>query len=84
VAGDPIAKEMGKWIKEHPNFNGIIKKWLWINVFHENFMAVGMDKDGFCWRTRRRATSRWETVNKDKLVSHERRKITFVIEKIKM
>jgi hypothetical protein len=84
VAGDPIAKEMGKWIKEHPKFNGIIKKWLWINVFHENFMAIGMDKDGFCWRTRRRATSRWETVNKDKLVSHEKRNITFVIEKIKM
>jgi hypothetical protein len=84
-AGDAIAEEMGKWLKDHPSFKGIIKKWLSINFSHLNPFAVGMDKDGYCWRTRRTPTSGVWTIEK-KLVTRDKRgnKISAVIEKTKI
>jgi hypothetical protein len=78
--GNEIASELGKWIKANPSLKGIIRKWLTINMSHQNPFSVGFDKDGFCWRTRRKNTSGWKEM--EKLITADR--IRYVIEKRKI
>jgi hypothetical protein len=78
--GNAIASELGKWIKNNPKLNGIIRKWLTINMSHQNPFSVGFDKDGYCWRTRRKSTPGWKET--EKLITTD--KIRFVIEKRKI
>jgi hypothetical protein len=82
--GDSIAQEMGKWIKDSSNFNGIIEKWLHINASVLNFQAIGMDEGGWCWRTRRKSTRGWKLKKKVTIQHKKEGKVRFVIEKIKI
>lgn len=79
--GDEIAGEIGRWIKAHPDLEGLITQWLSINMEHQNPFSTGFDKDGFCWRTRRKHTSGW-TVVQDGLLTKD--KIRYVIENHKV
>jgi hypothetical protein len=60
AAGNAIASEIGKWIKTNPKLDGIIRKWLTINMSHQNIFGVGIDKNGVYWRTRRKNTLGWK------------------------
>ncbi len=79
--GNALASEMGKWIETNPSLNGIIRKWLTINMSHQNPFGVGFDQDGYCWRTRRKSTSGWKAAE-DGIITKDR--IRYVIEKLKV
>ena len=74
--GNTIAKEIGAWIKANPAQKKIIQKWLMINMEHQNPFAVGIDKEGVYWRTRRKASKGWKTISNE----ITRSKIKYVIE----
>lgn len=78
--GNEIAAEIGGWIKANPKLTGIIRAWLMINMAHQNPFGIGFDKDGFCWRTRRKSTRGWTP--QETLVTKD--KIRYVIEKRKI
>jgi hypothetical protein len=46
----------------------------------QNPFGVGFDKDGYCWRTRRKSTSGWKT--EERLKTKDQ--IYYVNEKIKI